>query len=766
MKKNKSYNLARLFFFLCGVCFLLLPPAASGVGNLEIQKITKIKVVGNKRINESTIVYYVHSKAGEFFSYQTIREDIQRIYDLGHFEDVKVDADDQGGGLVVTFFLDEIPAIKNFSFTGNKEIKESEFLEKVSLSKGATYNKTQVITAVEKIKEVYQDKGYCLTKVEPKTKIYKDENMLDLTFQIEEGKKFGIKKISFSGNKAFKDKELLKNIETKESNLLSWFTRSGVYKRENFKTDLLRLEMFYRDHGYLKAAIGEPVIDIREKEEKIYITIPVEEGPQYSISKIVFSGDGTFTEQELKAKVKIKEGQVFNLSELREDISALSQLYSSKGFAYADIIPQREMNDKDKTVSLDIQIDKGEKIYIGKIAIKGNLSSRDKVIRREFRLAEGELFDSEKLKRTKQRIMNTGFFEDVKITTKKGDDEKVVDVEVDVKERPTGSISAGVGYSSYEKTLFNSSISQNNFLGYGQRVSFDTQLSALRQNFSLSFTEPYLFDREIQFGANLFNNELYYYNYRTTSVGGGLSLGKAYGEYIKYGSGYQFENIRISDVALENETSWFYNRDDVTSRITPYFSYDTRDDFYNPNSGTKHFVRGELAGGPLGGLGFYKMTYEATHYRTLLWGLVGMVHGKIGYSNGHSGDELPIYERFYMGGSNDLRGFSFDEVGPMDSNNYSMGGNKSLLFNAELQYEFIKNFRAFVFYDRGNVYGEGIDISKTSVDYSLSDMRHSVGFGVRFFSPMGPIGLAYGWKMDQRPGERPGDFHFTMGGAF
>ncbi|MBI5186779.1 MAG: outer membrane protein assembly factor BamA [Nitrospinae bacterium] len=752
---------------------------ASAVENFEGKKVTEVKIVGNKRINESTIIYYIHSKVGEFFSYKTVREDIQRIYDLGHFENVKVDAEAYKDGARISYILDEIPAIRNFSFLGNKEVKESEFLEKITITKGATYNKTLITTAVEKIKEIYQDKGYCLTTVEPKTKIIQADNQVDVTFQIKEGKKFGIEKIRFTGNKAFKDSEILKNIETKEKGWLSWLTRSGIYKKEGLKTDLMRIEMFYRDHGYLKAAIGEPVVDIREKEEKIYITIPIEEGPQYKISKISFAGDDTFTEAELRKKLSAKEGEIFSLSKLREDIGVLSQMYSTKGFAYADIIPQRELNDQEKTVSMVIQIDKGEKTYIGKITIKGNASSRDKVIRREFRLAEGELFDSEKLQRTKQRIMNTGFFEDVKITTKKGDDDKLVDIDVDVKERPTGSISAGVGYSSYEKTLFNASIAQNNFLGYGQRLSFESEFSSIRQNFLLNFTEPYLFDREIQGGVDLYKRKLDYYNYSSDALGGGLNLGKAYGEYIKTGMGYQFEEMKISKIKPENETNWFYNRDDITSRVTPYFMWDSRDDYFNPTKGSRAVTRGELAGGPLGGLNFYKLTLEGTYYHPLFLGLIGMVHGKAGYSNGYGGDSLPNYERFYMGGSNDLRGFSFDEVGPMDNSNYSMGGNKSLLFNAEVQYQLFKNFRALVFYDRGNVYGSGTSnpdsLYKTSENYSLTDMRHSVGVGVRFFSPVGPIGLAYGWKLDKKcpPAgmgtkecERAGDFHFTMGGAF
>lgn len=753
--------LALVLFF----AFIFSLPALASE-DFEGKNITEVKVMGNKRINESTIFYYIHSKVGEVCSYKTIREDIQRIYDLGHFENVKVDAEDIKAGVRITFILDEIPAIRNFSFVGNKEIKESEFLEKITISKGATYNKTLILTAVEKIKGIYQDKGYCLTEVNPKTKIIQAENQVDVVFQIKEGKKFGIEKISFSGNKAFKDKEILKHIETKKSGWLSWLTRSGIYKKEGLKTDLLRIEMFYRDHGYLKAAIGEPVVDIREKEEKIYITIPIEEGPQYKVSKISFAGDDTFTEKELRAKLTTKEGEVFNLSKLREDIGFLSQMYSTKGFAYADIIPQRDLNDHEKTVSMVIQIDKGEKTYIGKITIKGNTSSRDKVIRREFRLAEGELFDSEKLKRTKQRIMNTGFFEDVKITTRKGEDDKLVNVDVDVKEKPTGSISAGVGYSSYEKTLFNTSVSQNNFLGYGQRVSFEAEFSAIRQNFLWSFTEPYLFDREIQAGMNVYNRGLDYYNYSSNAWGGGLNFGKAYGEYLKTGMGYQFEQMKISHIKPEDETTWFYNRDDFTSRVTPYVMWDSRDDFFNPTRGIRSVARSELAGGPLGGLNFYKLTLEGSYYHPLFLGLIGMVHGKIGYSNGYGGDELPSYERFYLGGSNDLRGFSYDEVGPMDSNNYSMGGNKSLLLNTELQYEIFKNFRALVFYDRGNVYGDGIDLSKTSRDYSLTNMRQSAGVGVRFFSPIGPIGLAYGWKLDQRDGERSGDFHFTMGGAF
>ena len=492
------------------------------------------------------------------------------------------------------------------------------------------------------------------------------------------------------------------------------------------------------------------------------------EGSLYRIDSIKVKGDGTFTDEELFEVIESKKGERYNVSKIREDVSRVSDLYSTRGYAYADVNPVTKIIDEKKVVQLVVEIEKGKKVYVGKISILGNVSSRDNVIRREFRLREGDLFDSQKLKRSKQRINNTQFFEDVKIDTKRGESPDLIDITTTVTERPTGSITVGAGFSSVEKVIFTGSVSQNNLFGRGQRLVFSTSLSAIRSDFNLAFTEPRLFDTEILAGIDLFNRDQEFFSFDSRRRGGGLRFGKSLTEYDSVGINYRLENVRVSNVEAADVTEFLRNETRTTSRISPTYTRDTRDDFLNPSTGSKHVVRFEFAGGPLGGSDFLKSGYEYTYYHTLIGKLVGAFHTEINWADGYNNDTLPPFERFFMGGANDLRGYNIRDVGPLNSQGDPVGGSQSLLFNFELQYPFSKAFRGFAFYDRGNVFGSGngTDISTTAKTINLVDMRHSIGLGLRFLSPFGPVGVAYGIKLDKQSGEELGQFHFTAGSAF
>jgi outer membrane protein insertion porin family len=463
---------------------------------------------------------------------------------------------------------------------------------------------------------------------------------------------------------------------------------------------------------------------------------------------------------------KSKPGAVYNISLLREDILNVTEKFSEKGFAYADVNPRASVDDQTRVVDLNIQIDLGQKIYVGKINVIGNTRTRDNVIRREFRFKEGELFNSKKLKRSKQRINNLGFFESVKIDTHRGDTPGVIDVDATVTERPTGSISFGAGFSSVDKVIFNASIAQDNVFGTGRKVNLSFDISARKTNFDIQLTEPRIFDSDVSAGISLFNRRSDFFSFDTRSQGGGLSLGKNFSETDWGGVNYRFSKVKVSDVV--NPTSTLKNETQNTSRIGATFIRDSRDNFLNTTQGWRHVVRLEFAGSFLGGADFYKTGYEITYYHKLIGKLVGAVHGAINFAEGYNDEELPSFERYFMGGANSLRGFTIQEVGPLDVVGDPLGGEQSLLFNLELQYPLTEGFRLFAFYDRGNVYGggSGDNISSTDTSFNLNKMRESVGGGIRFFSPFGPIALAYGIKLDQRTGESSGEFHFSAGNAF
>jgi outer membrane protein insertion porin family len=727
--------------------------------------IHEIKIKGNKRIGTPTIAYYIKSEVGQPLSKVQIRKDIEQIYSLNQFKNVQVETELVGNGVDVVFNVEEIPSVGPVRIVGNDKIETKDILAKLAIKRGATFSDHLIQDGIEQVTKLYHDKGYFFVSVKIDSFPTAD-NLADVVVRIIEGEKVGIENLKFNGNKTFTAKEISTQMEIKERGLLSWFDESGIYKKDNLRLDLLRIEAFYHDHGFLRVRVLEPQIEINKKKREMYITIGIEEGVQYKVSKVDVKGDDTFTTEELRTFIKTKEGEIYNEAQIRQDVVTLTEKYSSKGFAYADVNPNSVINDKDRTVSLSLHIDKAKKVYIGSIEIAGNMKTRDNVIRREFRLKEGDLFDSEKLKRSKQRITNLNFFEDVKIDTKRGKDPELIDVATTVTEKPTGSISIGGGFSSVENFIFNGSVSQDNFLGRGQKLIFSSSLSSIRTNYNLTFTDPRIFDSEVMGGVDIFRREGFYFSFTSLSDGLGLRFGRNLGEYDWLGLNYRYEHTTVSDVADENVTPFLFNQFRTTSRISPSFIHDTRDDFLNPSNGWRHVVRFEIAGGILGGLDFHRTNYEVTYYHPIFQKLVGAIHVETNYADGYNGTILPIFERYFMGGANSLRGYTIRNVGPKNANGDPLGGTQTLLMNFEAQYPFTKSLRGILFYDRGNVYGTGPDISGTSENFEFGKMRQSVGTGIRFISPFGPIGVSYGVKTDRRDGERVGEFHFSAGSSF
>ncbi|MCA9483819.1 MAG: outer membrane protein assembly factor BamA [Nitrospina sp.] len=757
----------RLFLLFLWSLGAVSPALSQGFGFSSVDEpaVRAVQVVGNERIDKATILYYIKTKTGEPLSQATVRRDIEQIFSLGQFKDIRVETQPKDGGVEVLYIVEEIPSIGDVQFSGNTQVENKDLRKAISLKRGATFKEHLVQDTVEKIKGVYQEKGYFFAEARVETSPAR-EGIVNVTVTIQEGEKVSIEEIRFSGNKSIESDDLEDQMETEEETWFSFLDESGIYKKDILKLDLLRLEAFYQDHGFVKVRVLDPKIDINRKDKAIYITIPIEEGPQYRVGSVKVQGDDTYTEEELLSVVQLKNNDIYDISKLRKDIITITDLYSARGYAYADVLPATQLNDEKKLVELEIKVNRGRKVYVGEIQIAGNTKTRDNVIRREFRIQEGQLFDSIALKRTKQRLNNLQFFEDVKIDTHRGKDPDLIDISTTVTERPTGSLSLGAGFSSVENFIFNASITQDNLFGRGQRLNFSTDLSSRRTNFNLNFTDPRIFDTTVSLGIDLFNRRSQFFSFTSQSTGGGVRFGKALGEYNWAGLAYRFEQVEVSDVVAQNVNNNFRNQFVTTSRVSPSFIRDTRDNFLNPTKGQRHVVRFEVAGGILGGADFTKTSYEVSYYHPLIEKLVFAIHGAVNYGNGFNGQELPLFERYFMGGASSLRGFTIQQVGPKDAFGNVVGGDQSLLLNVELQYPITNEFRLFTFYDRGNVYGSGFDTSTTAEVMDLTEMRHSIGAGVRFLSPFGPIGVAYGVKLDQRTGESAGEFHFSAGSAF
>ena len=741
--------------------FFLMPIMESHVYAQTEELVGSVKIEGNKRVDTSTLLFYIKTRKGEALSRKQIGKDIEKIYGLGQFKDIRVETRQGSEGLEVVFIVEEIPSIGNVMLYGNKEIEDGDIHEIIGFKRGEAFQAHMMTDAKEKINSLYNEKGFFFATVDVVSKI-SERNLMNIHVRVREGEKVGIKNLRFSGNKNFSDGDLSDQIETKAETWISFLDESGLYKKDTLKLDVFRLEGYYQDHGYIRVRVQDPKIDIDRESKEINISIPIDEGLQYRVGKVTSKEDDIVTEDEVLKALKMKMRDVYSISKLRTGVMNIGDLYSERGYAYADVNPITKINESSRTVDVNIEVDRGRKVYVGEITVIGNTRTLDNVIRREFRLKEGELFDSVKLKRSKQRINNLQFFEDVKIDTRRGKEPDLVEIITTVTERQTGSINVGAGFSSNENLIFNAGISQNNFMGTGRRVVFSTNLSSRRSDYNLSLTDPRLFDTELSGGVDAFNTKTNYWSYMAKRTGGGIRIGKSLSEYDWLGINYNYADTEISDVKVA--TSHLKNENRTTSRISPSFIRDTRDNFMNPSSGSRHVVRLDLAG--LGGTKFHKASYEGSHYWPIIGKLVGMVHGEIAWADGYADDSLPAFERYYMGGPKSLRGYQIRNVGPKDSLGNPLGGNQSLLLNLELQYPFTKGLRGFAFYDRGQLYGVGNDTSTTATTWDLAKMRDSIGAGVRFLSPFGPIGLAYGVKLDKATGEKDGEFHFSAGNSF
>ena len=741
--------------------FFLMPIMESHVYAQTEELVGSVKIEGNKRVDTSTLLFYIKTRKGEALSRKQIGKDIEKIYGLGQFKDIRVETRQGSEGLEVVFIVEEIPSIGNVMLYGNKEIEDGDIHEIIGFKRGEAFQAHMMTDAKEKINSLYNEKGFFFATVDVVSKI-SERNLMNIHVRVREGEKVGIKNLRFSGNKNFSDGDLSDQIETKAETWISFLDESGLYKKDTLKLDVFRLEGYYQDHGYIRVRVQDPKIDIDRESKEINISIPIDEGLQYRVGKVTSKEDDIVTEDEVLKALKMKMRDVYSISKLRTGVMNIGDLYSERGYAYADVNPITKINESSRTVDVNIDVDRGRKVYVGEITVIGNTRTLDNVIRREFRLKEGELFDSVKLKRSKQRINNLQFFEDVKIDTRRGKEPDLVEIITTVTERQTGSINVGAGFSSNENLIFNAGISQNNFMGTGRRVVFSTNLSSRRSDYNLSLTDPRLFDTELSGGVDAFNTKTNYWSYMAKRTGGGIRIGKSLSEYDWLGINYNYADIEISDVKVA--TSYLKNENRTTSRISPSFVRDTRDNFMNPSSGSRHVVRLDLAG--LGGTKFHKASYEGSHYWPIIGKLVGMVHGEIAWADGYAADSLPAFERYYMGGPRSLRGYQIRNVGPKDSLGNPLGGNQSLLLNLELQYPFTKGLRGFAFYDRGQLYGGGNDTSTTATTWDLAKMRDSIGAGVRFLSPFGPVGLAYGVKLDKATGEKDGEFHFSAGNSF
>lgn len=730
----------------------------SVMANSQEPLVNLIEIKGLKRIEEGSLKARMSQKTGEPLIQDKITEDIKSIYKMGYFDDVKVDIEPFEGGLKVIYVVKEKPTIVRVDFQGNKKFDDSKLREVVAISPGALADVTLINDNAIKMKTFYESEGYYHATIVPVLKRLNDEET-SLTYQINEGSKVKIKQILIKGNKAISSKKIKKAMKTEERKIYSFITSGGFYKKDEMRADIERIKDLYYDNGYIKITVAEPVIELVGKDG-MNIVITVSEGERFFVSSVEISGNKAITSDELKKLVKLAPQKPFSKERLRKDVSALTDRYADHGYALVVISPDLIPDDDRKEVKVIYRISEGDKYAIGRIDISGNTKTLDKVIRREIRLDEGDVFNASALKRSYERLNNLQFFETVEISPKPKMEERIVDLDVRVKEKPTGFLSIGGGYSSVDGLIGIIDLTQGNLFGRGQYIKARAQLGGESSFYEFSFKDPWFMDKPISFGASIYKTEREYGNFDRKSSGFELSLGKNFWEYWHKSIAYNFEKTTIFNVK-EDASIYVKSQEGkrTTSSISPAIVRDTRDSYIDPMRGSRNSLQVTFAG--LGGSNaFIKALIDSGWYFPIFDVTAIHLRGRVGYASGLFGKNLPLYERYFVGGIYTVRGLNFGDAGPKDINKEPLGGEKELILNAEYIFPIISEYKlkGVVFFDAGRAYEKGETFG--------TDLRYTTGAGVRWISPIGPIRIEWGFNLDKRLGEPSNKVEFTFGTFF
>jgi len=724
--------------------------------------IGEIQVRGNDRIEAEAIKLNIKSKQGDVVRPDVVSDDIKSIYKMGYFEKVDAEMSDGPAGRILTFVVQENPTVAEVKVSGNKKIKDKDILAALSTKAFALLSRSQVNDDVQKILKLYQQKGYFAADVKSSITFPKDPRKALVSFDIDENKKVYIKEISFNGNNSFSDRKLRGVMQTKKKDwLLSTFTDRGILQRDILDSDVDRLTVYYHDKGFMDAKIGTP--EVTRREDGFFIEVPVQEGERYKVSGVKITGDAYDGKEDLSDKLQLEPSGYFSRENLRKDLELVSKAYMDEGYAYTEVDPKVQRDPAGKSADVDYNVKKGEMTHIGTITISGNSRTRDKVIRREMQLNEGDTFSSTKLENSLNKLKKLDFFEQVEIVPTESAQKGVMNLLVKVKEKFTGTISAGGGYSSDDGFFVSGEVTQRNFQGRGQYLAFKGHLGQESTRFVASFTEPWFLDYPISLGIDAYNWQRAYTDFDKDAVGARIRSGLAFGNHSKLNLYYTLENAEVTDI--EDSSSAFLSSQEgevFKSSITLGVERDTTDHPFVPSRGSINTLSVETSAGFLGSESdFVKAELHSGWFFPIFWKFVGYVRGEVGQMwelEGRPDDSaIPIYERFFLGGINSLRGFNWGDVGPKKGNDV-VGGLQYVEANVELLFPVYEKMgiRGVVFFDTGNASESGWDI----------ELRYNAGAGVRWNSPLGPLRLEWGYVLDREEGEDPYQWQFSAGAFF
>lgn len=738
-------------------------------------RVASIEIRGVKRIEVPAIAGRLTLKVGDPYMPETVRGQVKILYDAGFFEDVQVETESVAEGTAVTFVVREKPFITEIVFDGNAHLSDDKLKEKTTIKSQTFLDQQLVKTSAENMRQLYQQDGYYNAQVIPVIQTL-DEDRKRLMFHIQEGEKAKIKTVIFEGLRAATKAEMFKAMSTRE--WIPWYglftqlklpsivSDAGVLKRDELANDVERIKEVLLNKGYFNVRVGHPSVELTEDKKWFIISYPIVEGEPFTIGEIGFRGHTVFEEPELREGLRIKEGEIFQRVKIRDEITRLTDLYGSKGYSFAEVVPSVNPNNEERTVSIILSIKEGEMMRIRQINIYGNDKTRDNVIRREIRVDEQDVIDTASLKRSFQRLNNLNFFETVEILPAQVAPDKV-DLNVRVKEKPTGMFSIGGGFSTLDRLVAIADITQGNLGGYGYLGRIRGQLGQRRTLGHITFRNPYLNDSLTSLQVDGFRSATNFLSYFEERTGGSVTLGRWLSEYVTGSVSFFGEQITFRDPQfgicpdlVPIVCRQLGTRSSTGFRTTLF--RDTRDYFLDPRSGWR-FGGGFDIGTPyLGGSNnFIKYTVDVIKVTPLPLDMRVSVRARYGEVHALGGTEIPLNERFFVGGINTMRGFVFGRAGPtVPTTRAPFGAAKQLIFNTELIFTVSAEAKlnGVLFFDYGKGFDDGEPLS--------INLRPAAGLEGRWISPFGPLRVAYGINLDPKTGERSGVFEFTIGTLF
>lgn len=770
---TEVFSVQRLHWLLVMLVlvFVAAGPVREALAQTPTAKVASIEIRGNKKIELPAIQGRLTLKPGDPYTPENVRGQIKILYETGYFEDVQLETEPTPEGIALTFVVQEKPFITEIVFDGNEELSDDKLKEKITIKSQAFLDQQQAKESAEKIRLAYQEDGYFSAQVIPIVQTL-DEDRKRLTFFIKEGEKAKVKTVNFEGMRSASKSEMFKVTATREwvpwyglftqFKLPSFLSDAGVLKREEMNNDVERIREVLLNKGYLNAQVGLPTVELSEDKKWFNVTYTVNEGEPFTVAEVGFRGNTVFEEPELRDKMKIKPGEIFQRQKIRDEISRLTDLYGSKGYAFADVAPNVNPNAEERTATIILSIKEGEMMRIRQINIHGNDKTKDNVIRRELRVDEQDVIDTPSLKRSFQRLNNLNFFETVEILPQQVDADKV-DLNVRVKEKPTGQFSIGGGFSTLDKLVAIADITEGNLGGNGWMGRIRGQLGQQRTLGLITFRNPYLNDSLTSMQIDVYRSMTNYITYFEKKAGASLTFGRWLSEYVTGSVSFVAEQLDFSDPTIDApELVLSQLGTQSTTGFRTSLARDTRDYFLDPRTGLRTSVGFDFGTPYLGGTNnFYKYYLDAIKYTPLPFDTRFSIHARYGSAEGLHGKPIPLTERFFVGGINTMRGFVFGRAGPVTPSGSLLGAAKELIFNNDFIFTISSEAKlnGVIFFDWGNGFNDDEPVA-------FNALRKSAGLEGRWISPFGPLRAAYGINLDPRPGERKGVFEFTIGSLF